>query len=97
MMNHLNKVTAFAPATSANFAAGFDILGFAVEDLGDEVTVEKSYDQSLKIVAITGSEQIPYEAGKNTARIQRRISNLGKAISLQASRIARPFGSPFSW
>ena len=33
------KVTAFAPATVANVAVGVDILGFSVDEVGDEVTV----------------------------------------------------------
>ena len=69
MINHLNKVTAFAPATSANVAVGFDILGFAVADLGDQVVVEKSSDPGLKIVSILGSELIPYDVAKNTASV----------------------------
>ena len=34
------------------------------------------------------------KAGAKTARIQSRISNFGKAISLQASQMARAFGFP---
>ena len=34
------------------------------------------------------------KAGANTARIQSKISNLGKAISLQASQMASAFGFP---
>lgn len=36
-MNKVIKV--FAPATVANVAYGFDILGFAVSEPGDEVIV----------------------------------------------------------
>jgi len=35
-------------------------------------------------------------AGANTASIQSRINNLGKAISLQASQIAKALGLPIS-
>ena len=34
-----NKATAFAPASAANVAIGFDILGFSVDVLGDKVSV----------------------------------------------------------
>ena len=37
----MNAATAFAPATVANVAVGFDILGFAIEGVGDVVTVSK--------------------------------------------------------
>lgn len=35
----MRSATAFAPATVANVAVGFDILGFAIESVGDVVTV----------------------------------------------------------
>ena len=35
----MRSATAFAPATVANVAVGFDILGFAVESVGDVITV----------------------------------------------------------
>ena len=34
----MNPVTAFAPATVSNVACGFDVLGFALDSPGDEVT-----------------------------------------------------------
>ena len=69
MINHLHQVKVFAPATSANFMVGFDILGFAVNNLGDEVTVEKSSDNHMNILSITGVDDIPYEVQKNTATV----------------------------
>ena len=32
------SVTAFAPATVSNVACGFDVLGFALHEPGDQVT-----------------------------------------------------------
>lgn len=69
MMNDLQMVKVFAPATSANMAVGFDILGFAVAGLGDVVTLEKSHDQSMKLVSISGMDSIPYDVQKNTATV----------------------------
>ncbi len=61
---------AFAPATVANVAVGFDILGFAVPILGDTVEVEKT-DHGVLIDGIMGKisfiDNIPLEAEKNTA------------------------------
>jgi len=39
-MTAVTTATAFAPATVANVAVGFDVLGFAFGELGDQVTVE---------------------------------------------------------
>lgn len=69
MINHLTTVTAFAPATSANLAVGFDLLGFAVQDLGDQVTLTKRSDSLLNITAIDGAASIPYDIQKNTATV----------------------------
>lgn len=58
------KATAFAPATVANVAVGFDILGFAIEGVGDTVTVEQ---QSTREVSVSGSPGFPLDPEKNTA------------------------------
>ncbi|HAE67659.1 MAG TPA: homoserine kinase, partial [Sphingobacterium sp.] len=38
----LSEVRVFAPATVANMICGFDILGFAVEQPGDEVVMRRT-------------------------------------------------------
>ncbi|PYS58665.1 MAG: hypothetical protein DMF74_23125 [Acidobacteria bacterium] len=54
----MNAATAFAPATVSNVAVGFDILGFAIEGVGDVVTVSKIERPTVlisEIVDHTGS------------------------------------------
>lgn len=64
------KVTVFAPATVANVVAGFDVLGFAVEELGDEVTVCFTDSGSVTLDEVTGDDGIlPREAEKNVSSI----------------------------
>lgn len=64
------KITAFAPATVANVSCGFDILGFAVDNLGDEVTVGFSDVPGLTIKKITGDNgRLPYAVQKNTCTV----------------------------
>lgn len=64
------KVTAFAPATVANVSCGFDILGFAVEDLGDKVAVTLSDIPGVRVTKIEGDKgKLPYEAEKNTCSV----------------------------
>ena len=48
----IHSVTAFAPATSANVAVGFDILGFALETVGDSVTLTGRHDNKIIIESI---------------------------------------------
>src|SRR5690554_5705011 len=66
----MKKVTAFAPATVANVSCGFDILGFAVEDLGDKVSVSFSDSPGLRVTHIEGDQgRLPYATEKNTCTV----------------------------
>ena len=66
----MKKVTAFAPATVANVSCGFDILGFAVDGLGDKVTVGLSENPGLRVIRIEGDQgRLPYELEKNTCTV----------------------------
>ena len=68
-MNILNEVRVFAPATVANVAVGFDILGFAIHGPGDEVVLRRVQTPGLRISTITGTgeKQLPLAAERNTA------------------------------
>lgn len=66
----IHQVKAFAPATSANFAVGYDLIGFALEGAGDTVTLTRRDDDQLVITAIRGAkgaEKLPFEADKNVS------------------------------
>lgn len=47
-------IAAFAPATVSNVAAGFDVLGFALDEPGDIVTARLSEHPGVSIAAIHG-------------------------------------------
>ncbi len=65
-----NAVTAFAPATVANLAAGFDVLGLALHGLGDTVTARLVPGHGVRVDAITGDGgQLPTDPALNTAAI----------------------------
>jgi homoserine kinase len=62
------RATAFAPASVGNVAIGFDILGFAIEALGDRVTVSATRDPEVEICAVRGiAGELPHAARDNTA------------------------------
>lgn len=65
-------VRAFAPATVSNLACGFDVLGFAIEGVGDVVTARRRSGAGLVIEAIEGAEGIPAEVERNTAGVAAR-------------------------
>ena len=70
MSPEITFISAFAPATVANVAVGFDVLGFAIEQVGDTVTLEKIREPGkVEIKSILGIEGLPYDPQKNTATI----------------------------
>ena len=62
------STTAFAPASVSNVACGFDIMGFALEEPGDRVTVRRASERGVRIVGIHPEGlTLPYDAASNTA------------------------------
>ena len=45
----INEIRVFSPATVSNVACGFDVLGFALESIGDEMIVRKTTQKGLTI------------------------------------------------
>ncbi len=69
-MTENSSATAFAPATVANLGVGFDILGLAVNGLGDTVHVERQSAAGVTIVDIVGDNgKLPHDPQKNTAAV----------------------------
>jgi homoserine kinase len=66
----MTQVQAFAPATVANIGVGFDVLGLALDEPGDFVTVEVIDTPGVVVEDITGDGgRLPYDPDKNTAAI----------------------------
>ncbi len=65
----MDQIKVFAPATVANVACGFDVMGFALESIGDEITVTKTSESGLKITEILGCEGLPTDPEKNVATV----------------------------
>ncbi len=62
-----DSIKVFAPATVANVTCGFDILGFAVDQPGDEITLKLSDTGQVKIIEISGDGgALPLDPDKNT-------------------------------
>jgi len=58
----------FAPATTANLSAGYEIFGLALERPGDIVTAVKTDKPGVQLLSITGDDdKLPKDADKNTA------------------------------
>lgn len=78
------EARAFAPASVANVAVGFDLLGYAVAGVGDTVTVRRIEAPEVRIAAIRGTTaDLPTDAAGNTA---------GAALIALRKALALPFG-----
>lgn len=80
----LERATAFAPASTGNVAIGFDILGFAVDALGDKVTVSRRAQPGVDITRVHGiAGELPKDPTRNTA---------GQALLAMQAALQLPFG-----
>lgn len=91
------NIRIFAPATVANVSCGFDILGFAVNQPGDEVVLKTTETPGISIKEITGdSGKLSYDPDMNTAGVAIKAllaylnSNQGFEITLHKKM---PFSS----
>ena len=76
----MSRASAFAPGSIGNVGPGFDVLGLAVDGIGDRVTVELTRGES-RVDDVTGrdADLVPRDADRNCAAIA-------------ANAYLRPFG-----
>lgn len=75
------SICVFAPATVANVVCGFDVLGFAVNEPGDEVIMRMTNKPGITISKITGDNgRLPLDPGKNTVgvSVQHYLESIGR-------------------
>ena len=91
------SIKVFAPATVANVTCGFDILGFAVAQPGDELVLTKSDLPKVRITKVTGDQgKLPTETNKNTASVavQKYLDHIGSDQGLEITLHKKmPLGS----
>ncbi len=70
-MTRYKSVTAFAPASVANVGCGFDVMGYAVEGIGDKVTITLNPEADTSKVILKGKygNLTPEARHKNTAGV----------------------------
>lgn len=64
----IEEIKVFAPATVANVGCAFDILGFALENIGDEMIFRKTSSPGIKIIS-KGLGNLPTNPEKNVAGV----------------------------
>ena len=62
----MKEIRIFCPATIANVSCGFDVLGLALDGVGDEMLVRTTEQKGVAIKKIMGQD-LPLDAQKNVA------------------------------
>lgn len=65
----LNKIRAFAPASVANVSCGFDVLGFAMDKIGDTIEIEINDSGQIIIEKIDGPGNLSTDPLKNVCGV----------------------------
>lgn len=64
----MNEIRIFSPATVANVACGFDVLGFCLDTIGDEMLIRKTKNKGIVISKIEGYD-LPFKIDQNVAGV----------------------------
>jgi homoserine kinase len=64
----MDQIKIFAPASVANVSCGFDVLGFCLDPVGDEMLIRKTNASGVKITKIEG-QNLPLDVKKNVAGV----------------------------
>ncbi|MFC2085351.1 homoserine kinase [Bacteroidota bacterium] len=76
------SIRVFAPASVSNIGPGFDIMGFAIKEPGDEIIIKRRIRGGIKITKIiSGRTPLPQNPSKNTATVA--INSLFKEYDLK--------------
>ncbi|RNI22379.1 homoserine kinase [Rufibacter latericius] len=84
-MDNSTFVKAYAPATVANVCCGFDVLGFALDQPGDEVWARKSETPGITISDIQGIENLSFDPKENVIGVvaQKMLDTLGVSTGIE--------------
>ena len=97
-MSTPSEIRVFAPATVANVACGYDVLGFAIDSPGDEIVVRHCNKSGLHITKITGDDgKLPKSPTQNTAGVAaldllKHLGMTDRGIEMEIYK-KMPFGS----
>lgn len=68
LIDKMNEIKIFSPATVANVSCGFDVLGFCLDSVGDDMVIRKIEKKGIFITKIEGFD-LPYETELNVAGV----------------------------
>ena len=89
----MNNIKVFSPASVSNVCCGFDVLGFSIEGIGDDIFIQKSNSKGIKIKRATGYE-IPIDRKKNTACVAAKALldylNIDQGFDIEINKNIKP-------
>jgi len=65
----MKEVKIFSPGTVANVGCGFDVLGFCLDAIGDEMIIRKTLNKGVYITKIEGGYDLPFNVNENVAGV----------------------------
>ena len=65
----MKEVKIFSPGTVANVGCGFDVLGFCLDAIGDEMIIRKTLNKGVYITKIEGGYDLPFDVNENVAGV----------------------------
>lgn len=88
-------IKVFAPATVANVACGFDVIGLALDEPGDEMIVSRKSTPGITISNIEGAPNLSREVSRNVAGValQAFMQELGQpelGLDIQIKKNIQP-------
>ena len=88
-----NEIKVFAPATVANVGCAFDILGFALQNVGDEMIFRKTDKPGIKIIS-KGLGNLPTEPEKNVAGVvaieMLKLNSESYGLEIEINKLINP-------
>ncbi len=89
----LDEIKVFAPATVANVGCAFDILGFALHNIGDEMIFRKTEKPGITIIS-KGLGNLPTEPEKNVAGVvvieMLKDKNMQFGVEIEINKLINP-------
>ena len=89
----MNSVKVFSPASVSNVCCGFDVLGFSIDGLGDELIITESDSKMVNIKKVKGYK-VPLAVEENTASVAAQslldFLNINHGFDIEINKIIKP-------
>ena len=89
----MNSVKVFSPASVSNVCCGFDVLGFSIDGLGDELIITESDSKKVNIKKVNGYK-VPLAVEENTASVAAQslldFLNINHGFDIEINKIIKP-------